>query len=58
MVWIDYKKAYDMVPPNWKIDCIRMYKISSKVIKFITEAMKNWKGDLTAERKTLAEVKL
>ena len=25
-----------------------MYTISNKVIKFITEAMKNWKGELTA----------
>ena len=34
-----------------------MYKISNKVIKFITETMKNWKAELTAGGKTL-EVKI
>ena len=28
MVWIDYKKAYDMVPQSWILDCHKMYKIS------------------------------
>ena len=35
-----------------------MYKISDKVINFITEAMKNWKVELTAGGKTLAKVKI
>ena len=35
-----------------------MYKISDKIIKFITEAMKNWKVGLTAGGKALAEVKI
>ena len=24
MAWIDYKKAYDMVPQSWLINCIKM----------------------------------
>ena len=28
MDWIDYKKAYDMVPQSWIIRCLKMYKIS------------------------------
>ena len=55
MVWIDYKKAYDMVPQSWIVDCPKMYKTSDKVIKFIMEDMKNWKVELTAGGKTLAE---
>ena len=35
-----------------------MYKISDKVIKFITEVMKNWKVELTAGGKTVAGVKM
>ena len=49
MVWISYKKT---------IDCLKMYKVFGKVITFITEAMKNWKVELTARWKTLAEVKI
>ena len=26
--WIDYKKAYDMVPQSWILHCFKMYKIS------------------------------
>ena len=35
-----------------------MYKISDKVIKFTTEAMKNRKVELTARRQTLIEVEI
>ena len=33
IVWIDYKKAYDMVPQNWIISCLKMYKISHKLYR-------------------------
>ena len=35
-----------------------MFKISDKAIKFISEAMKNCKEELTTGGKTLAEVKI
>ena len=35
-----------------------MYKITSKIIKFLTEALKNWKVELTAGGKILAVVKM
>ena len=28
MAWIDYKKAYDMIPQSWILHCLKMYKIS------------------------------
>ena len=40
MAWIDYKKAYDMVPQSWIINCLKIYKISHEVINFIEETMK------------------
>ena len=58
MMWIDNKKVYDMVLQTWIIDCLNTYKISNKVIKFITEAMKDSKVELTAGVKTLAKVKI
>ena len=42
MALIDNKKAY------WKIDCLKMYKISDNVIG---EIMKNCSAELIAERK-------
>ena len=58
MARIDYKKTYDMVPQSWIIDCLKMYKISDEVIKFIDNTMKNWKLELTAGGKILARVKI
>ena len=45
--WIDYKKAYDMVPQSWIINCLKMFKISDEVINFIEKTMKTWRVELT-----------
>ena len=58
MAWIDYKKAYDMVPQSWIITCLKMYKISHETIHFIEKTMKNWRVELTAGGKSLAETKI
>ena len=39
---IDYKKAYDMVPQSWILNCLKMYKISHEVINFIKKTMQTW----------------
>ena len=43
MAWIDSKKAEYRVLQSWIIHCLKMYKISDKVINFIMEVMKTWK---------------
>ena len=58
MTWIDNKKVYDMDLQTYTIDCLKIYKISDKVIKFITEDKTSWKVELAARGKTLAEVKI
>ena len=57
-VCIDYKKAYDMVPQSWIINCLKMYKISDEVINFIEKTMKTWRVELTAGGRRLAEAKI
>ena len=47
-----------MVPQNWIIDCLKTFKISDKVIKFIENAMKNRRVELTTGGKSLTEVKI
>ena len=54
MAWIDYKKAYDMVPQG----CLKMYKISHENINFIKKNMKTWTVELTAGGRSLAEIKI
>ena len=43
MAWTDKKQAYDMAPQMWIIECLKMYKTSDKIIKFITNAIENWR---------------
>ena len=58
MAWIDYKKAYDMVPHSWIINSLKMYKISDEVINFIDKTRKTWRVELTAGGRRLAEAKI
>ena len=58
MASIDYKKAYDIVLQSWIIDCHKLYKISDEFIRFTEKTMKNWRVELTAGGKGLAEVKI
>ena len=58
MAWIDYKKAYDMVPHSWIINSLKMYKILDEVINFIDKTMKTWRIELTAGERKLAEAKI
>ena len=57
MAWIDYKKAYDMLPRSWILHCLKMYKISHEIINFIEKNPKTWRVELTAGRR-LAETKI
>ena len=58
MEWINYKKAYEIVPQNWIIDCFTVYKISSEVIRFIENTIDNWRVQLIVGGKNLAELKI
>ena len=58
MAWIDYKKAYDMVRQSWILHCLKTYKISHEVIKFIEQTMKTWRVELTAGGRSIAETKI
>ena len=56
MVWINYKKTYDMVPYSWISECLKMFSVAKNVQDFINNCMKSWKLELSASRKTLREV--
>ena len=47
-----------MILLSWIIDCLKIGKISDKVIKFMTEAIKNWIVELTTGGKILPVVKI
>ena len=45
MAWVDYKKAYDMVPHSWVIESLRFAQVAQNIIEFIERSMNNWKTD-------------
>ena len=58
MAWIDFKKAYDMLPQSWILHSLKMYKISHEVINFIEQTMKTWRVELTTGGRSIAETKI
>ena len=37
MVWIHYKKAYDMVPHLWIIECLDLFGVAVNIKEFVSE---------------------
>ena len=56
MAWVDYKKAYDMVPHSWIIESLKMAQVAENIITFLQKSMVNWKTELTSCGKTLGLV--
>ena len=58
MAWIDYKKAFDMIPHSWLIECLEIYGAEENTIRFLKNTMTNWKTILTSSGTRLAEVNI
>ena len=58
MAWIDYKKAYDVVPNSWIIDCLETVEINEKIRRLLAESMKSWRVELTSGEENLGEVSI
>ena len=55
-VWVDYKKAYDMVPHSWITESLKMAQVTKNIITFLQKSMVNWKTELTSCGETLGLV--
>jgi hypothetical protein len=58
MGWIDYRKAYDMVPHSWITSVLDMVKVSDNIKRFVKGGMEQWKTILENSGKQLGEVKI
>ena len=56
MAWIDYKKAYDMVPHSWILETLGMIKVAKNIEGLLKGSMADWKTVLTSNGQTLGEV--
>ena len=58
VAWIDYRKAYDMVPHSWIEKCMNMFGVAVNVRSFKSESMKHWNTELNAGQSRLGNVKI
>ena len=56
MAWIDYKKAYDMLPHSWILETLGLIKVAKNIEELLVRSMSDWKTVLTANGKILGEV--
>ena len=57
MAWIDYKKAYDMVPHLWIIECLDLFEVAEN-IKSLFVCMEKWKVMLCSGNSELVQVEI
>ena len=56
MAWIDYRKAYDLVPHSWVNECMEMFGIAENLRTFLPKSMQQWRLSLTTNSEDLGEV--
>ena len=56
VAWIDCKKACDIVPHSWIVECLGLVGASEQIKHFLSESMKAWSVDLTYNNKPLGGV--
>ena len=56
MCWIDYRKAYNMVPHSWIMESLIMFKIANNVQNLLNYAMPLWKTELNSNNQNACNV--
>ena len=46
MAWIDYRKAYDMLPHSWIKECLDWFGVASNVKNLLFKSMEQWRTEL------------
>ena len=58
VVWIDYKKACDMVPHLWIIECLDLFGVAENIKTLFVNSMEKWKVMLCSGNSELGEVEI
>lgn len=56
IAWIDYRKAYDMLPHSWILETLGMMKVAKNVETMLRGSMPKWTTELTSNGEMLGEV--
>ena len=58
MAWIDYNKAYDMVPHLQIIECLDLFGVAENIKNLLVISMDKWKVMLCSGNSELGEVEI
>ena len=58
MAWIDYKKAYDMAPYSWIIECLDLFGVAENIKSLLVNSIEKWKVKLCSGNSELGEVEI
>ena len=56
MAWIDYRKAYDLFPNSYILECLDILGIAENFRTLLEKSMKKWKLQLTSNGSDLCEI--
>ena len=56
MAWIDFKKAHDIVPHSWIIECLHLFGVEENIKSLLVNCMEKWKVMLCSGSSELGEV--
>ena len=56
MAWIDYRKAFDMIPHSWILKCLRLFGAAENMVHCIEKSMGQWQMELSASGNILGTV--
>ena len=56
MAWVDYRKAYDMVPHPWIMKAMNLSKVAGNLERFFKNGMSAWQTNLTCNGESLGSV--
>ena len=58
MAWIDYRKAYDMLPHSWILHTLRTYGVANNTHTFVKNIMTKWQTEMFFNKTALGNVKI
>ena len=58
MEWLDYKKAYGMVPYSWISEILDLTGVADNIKNLVVNSMRNWGTVLTSNGENLGKVEI
>ena len=58
MAWIDYKKANDMAPHSWIIECLDLLEVAENIQSLLVNSIEKWRVLLCSGNSELCEVEI